>query len=157
MKVIIAGSRDLKYFEIISGCMNELDIDHHITEVVSGKAKGVDTHGEMYAQELGVPVKPFPAKWKDLKTQPVAIGINRSGEKYNKLAGFNRNQQMADYADACIIIRHEKSNGSLDMLRRAQEAGMPWCDIIIADDGIDIVRGTTSDNWRWPTASAKRG
>jgi len=38
--------------------------------------------------------------------------------KYNALAGFNRNQQMAEYADVLIAIIKNNSSGTRDMIDR---------------------------------------
>lgn len=101
MITIIAGSRTIldrsKVFEILS----EYD---WITEVVSGCAKGVDTLGEEWARKNGLPITRFPADWL----------------KHGKKAGYLRNVEMADYAQACIVI-HRNSKGSLHMLDIARK------------------------------------
>lgn len=80
-----------------------------ITEVVSGKARGVDKCGERWADRNGIPVKDFPADWA----------------KHGNSAGPIRNEAMAEYADALIVIPlvaedpTYNSKGSVDMMRRA--------------------------------------
>lgn len=93
MKVIIAGSRGITDYAIVERAIRESGFQ--ITEVVSGTARGVDRLGERWAAEHGIPVAPFPADWK--------IGKN---------AGILRNAQMAEYAEAAIIIWDGSSNGS---------------------------------------------
>jgi hypothetical protein len=86
MKVIIAGSRDITEYDIV---LNAVKLSQfHITEVVCGKAKGVDTLGEEFGLKNDIPVKFFPADWN---------GLGRA-------AGPIRNKQMGDYADALIAI-----------------------------------------------------
>ena len=121
MKVIIAGSRDINSYNLIDQATKESGFD--ITEVVSGKANGVDTLGETWATNNGIPIKSFPALWDDF-SQPCHIKTNKYGKKYNSLAGFNRNQQMAEYGDALICI-HNGSNGSEDMMKKMKELGKP--------------------------------
>lgn len=121
MKTIIAGSRSITDYELLEQVIKDSGID--ITEVISGTAKGVDTLGELYAEKNGMTPTRFPAKWKDLKSEPLCIKINAYG-KYNALAGFARNQKMANYADACIILMTKESNGSLDMKKRAIKANL---------------------------------
>lgn len=75
-----------------------------ITEVVSGGAKGVDSLGEVWAHSMGVPVKVFPADW----------------DKHGKKAGFVRNAEMAEYADALIAVWDGQSRGTYDMIRKAE-------------------------------------
>jgi hypothetical protein len=59
MKLIIAGGRDFNDWEYM---VNRLDeIQEEIVEIVSGKAKGADSMGELYARRHNIPVMPFPA------------------------------------------------------------------------------------------------
>lgn len=100
MKCIIAGSRyGITEEQILEGINQCLWLDE-ITEVVSGKAIGVDTIGEKWAKENNIPIKEFYPDWK----------------KYGKSAGVRRNKEMGDYADALICIWDGESNGSKDML-----------------------------------------
>lgn len=107
MKTIIAGSRSITDRDLVFGLIKNSPIK--ITEVVEGEAAGVDVLGKEWAIENGVPFKPFPADWK------------RHGKK---VAGFVRNQEMADYAEALILIWDGKSTGSMDMKKRAIKAGL---------------------------------
>jgi len=86
--------------------------DFHPTEIVSGAARGADKIGELAAYRAAVPVKQFPAKW-------------RIGGKVNMAAGFERNQLMAEYADAALVMWDGHSKGSMDMTRRMKKAGKP--------------------------------
>lgn len=81
-----------------------------ITEVVSGTARGPDTVGAQWAvdQEPPIPVKEFPANW------------NTHGKK----AGYLRNKEMADYADALLAIWDGKSKGTKHMIDLASKAGL---------------------------------
>jgi hypothetical protein len=81
-----------------------------ITEIVSGTARGADKIGELTAQIHAIPTKRFPAKW-------------RVGGKVNMRAGFERNQEMADYADGAVLFWDGKSTGTLDMRRRMRKSG----------------------------------
>ena len=133
MKLIIAGSRSIESYDITLAVFDFMlamipsfsgsgggDIErlakHFITEVVSGKARGVDTLGEEWAYKTGISVKPFPAPWKD-KSSPTYDP--RRG--YDPEAGKIRNQQMADYADGLLAIWDGKSTGTMDMVRRVQQ------------------------------------
>jgi hypothetical protein len=87
--------------------------------VVSGKAKGADTLGERFAKHYCKDVKPYPADWNNLvptKDNPVKIRINKGGFKYNVLAGFNRNKQMAIVSDIIFIFWDGVSKGTKDMI-----------------------------------------
>lgn len=113
MKIIIAGSRGVTEFRRIEEAvaMSEFEID----EVVSGTARGVDQLGEKYAASRRIPVKQFPADWKNIDVPGAVIKENRYG-KYNAAAGHQRNAQMGEYVDALIAIWDGKSRGTLNMI-----------------------------------------
>jgi hypothetical protein len=115
MRVIIAGSRSIKVNGEALAMLEEfIEVvqDHHsfvITEIVSGHAAGGDQLGESYAMKHSIPVKLFPAKWK----------------QFGLAAGPIRNRQMRDYADALIALWDGRSPGTHHMIRIAREKGMP--------------------------------
>ena len=107
MKVIIAGGRDFTNYEVLrNACDYYLQRKHHEEiEIVSGRARGVDQMGERYAKERGFKIKYFPAEWS----------------RYNKSAGYIRNKQMAEYADALIAFWDGKSRGTKHMIELAKQ------------------------------------
>lgn len=115
MKTIIAGSRNIKLYSIVEKAIQKSNFE--ITEVVSGTANGVDKLGEEYAKKNDIHIEPFPANWSDLTETPCKIKYNKFGKPYNCLAGFNRNERMAKYADALIAIWDGKSPGTKDMIK----------------------------------------
>jgi hypothetical protein len=102
MKVIIAGSRTFNDYELLKRVCNETLTT--ITEIVSGTANGADKLGERYAKEKGYSIKQFPADWN----------------KHGKSAGYIRNKQMAEYADALIAFWDGKSKGTKHMIDLAK-------------------------------------
>ena len=125
MRVIIAGSRSIipetnnvarrnRYiararetvFKICDGARKLAVTD--FSEVVSGTCRGVDKLGETWAKLEGIKVTPFPADWK----------------KYGSSAGPKRNEKMALYADALILIWDGKSKGSGHMKDLAEKHGL---------------------------------
>lgn len=119
MKVIIAGGRDfgLTGDSLVRCALQASRFRAKITEVVCGMAPGIDTHGKIWANENGIPVKEFPADWK----------------KHGKAAGPIRNKQMSEYADALILIWDGESRGSRSMLSLAKDKGIPIEEIIVKD------------------------
>lgn len=114
-KVIIAGSREFTDYELLKERMDTLlanKIDKTKSdfgiEIVSGTARGADRLGEKYAKEMGFKIKRFPANW----------------ELYGKRAGYIRNAEMRDYADACVVFWDGKSKGSKHMINLAREKNM---------------------------------
>ena len=103
VRVIIAGSRGITDYDILLDAIKQSSFE--ITEVVSGIADGIDMLGETYAREKGLPVKRFPPDWKRL----------------GKNAGPIRNKQMAEYAEAAIIIWDGRSPGTKNMIKTAKQ------------------------------------
>jgi hypothetical protein len=106
MNCIIAGPRYIKNYQHVLDAVKASGFT--IGTVVSGRAKGVDSLGERWAEEHGVTVKPFPADW----------------DKYKRAAGIVRNREMAKYADALVAVWDGKSRGTGDMIKHAREKGL---------------------------------
>lgn len=119
MKVIIAGGRDFIPAKRHWRLLDRLYSQYKWEEVVSGKATGADKFGEDW-QKLHkdvVGLAEFPADWDNLDVKNVIVKVNKYGKKYNAIAGHNRNEEMAEYADAIILL--PGGNGTADMRRRA--------------------------------------
>ena len=102
-KVIIAGSRGFSNYKLLKEKCNEYlrekRKEYNII-IISGGARGADTLGEKYAQDEGFSLEVFPANWN----------------KFGKSAGFKRNEQMAEFADALIAFWDGKSHGTKHMI-----------------------------------------
>lgn len=101
MKCVIAGSRDIIDYDLLVLAIEISGVKWNISEVVSGKAPGVDTLGEIFAKENHIPIKEFPADW----------------DRYGKAAGHMRNKQMANYTDIAICLWDGKSPGTKSMIK----------------------------------------
>lgn len=108
IKVIIAGTRDFSDYSLVKDKLDLLKSSVGQFEVVSGGARGADSLGERYANENDLSLKIFPAEW----------------DKYGKSAGYRRNEQMAQYADACIVFWDGESKGTEHMINLAREYGL---------------------------------
>jgi YspA, cpYpsA-related SLOG family len=106
MKVIIAGSREIYDMGLLNRTVKASQ--YLITEVVCGMARGVDGLGWQWATYLNIPIKEFPADW----------------DTYGESAGYKRNVQMAEYADALIAITNGRSRGTAHMIDIATERGL---------------------------------
>lgn len=98
MKVIIAGSRTITDPQVVADAVRKSGFQ--VTEVVSGCARGVDLLGSQWAAHNGIPWKAFPADW----------------EKHGKKAGYLRNVEMANYAEALIAVWDGESRGTKHMI-----------------------------------------
>jgi hypothetical protein len=107
MRVIIAGSRTITDKRLINEAIHRSGFT--ITELIVGKAKGVDTIAEELLGSI-VPVREHPADW----------------ETHGKAAGFIRNKAMLeDGAEAVIIIHDGFSKGCMHMYYEAIKMGLP--------------------------------
>ncbi len=88
--------------------LDDWELTDQITEVVSGTARGADLAGETWAIMDDVPIKRFPADW----------------DTYGKRAGYLRNEQMAEYADALVAVWDGVSRGTNHMIEAAKVAGL---------------------------------
>lgn len=117
MKLIIAGGRDfedktLACKKFIEFCQflnrDKLHKINPVTEIVSGTARGADKTGEWVAGFYSIPVAKFPADW----------------DKHGKRAGYLRNAEMADCADALLAFWDGKSKGTKHMIDLATKKGL---------------------------------
>ena len=108
MKIIIAGSRDLFEYEILCKFMNKIEKKYEVTHVISGRSKGMDSCGELWAVEHGKEIIDMPADW--------SLG---------KKAGPLRNIEMLKVADIILVIMNDNSKGSSHMSKIAIESGKP--------------------------------
>ena len=112
-RVIIAGSREFGDYALLcekcDGLLCQKQGTHHII-IISGTARGADQLGERYAHERGYDIQQFPANW----------------ERDGKAAGFIRNRQMADVADALIAFWDGRSRGTANMIVLARQKSLPY-------------------------------
>lgn len=107
-RVIIAGSRSFQDYETLKQkCDYYLQSKEKIA-VICGMARGADMLGRRYAQEKGFPCIEYPADWK----------------KYGKCAGYIRNRQMAQTANALLAFWDGESRGTKNMIELAEEYGL---------------------------------
>ena len=103
MKTIIAGSRGCTDYSILETAIELCPFE--VTSVVSGKAPGADTLGEQYAINHNLKLHEYPAMWK----------------MHGKSAGFVRNKQMAENAEALIALWDGISKGTANMIKHARK------------------------------------
>ena len=104
-KVIVAGGRDFDDYPMM---VQYLDFVFSETkediEIVCGMARGADSLGKRYAEERGYAVKKMAANWS----------------LHGRAAGYVRNVEMANYADALVAFWDGKSSGTAHMIKTAQ-------------------------------------
>ena len=91
----------------------ELSSLQGVDVVIEGEAPGADTLTRHAAEELGIPVLPFPADW----------------DRHGRAAGPIRNQRMIDEGHPDLVLAFTQdlnsSRGTADMVARAKRAGLP--------------------------------
>ena len=102
MRTIIAGSRCVTDVDLVFRAVLFSGINPSV--VLSGAARGVDRLGEMWAEANSVPIERYPADWNT----------------HGKSAGYVRNVEMADNADALIAIWDGESKGTKHMIDIAE-------------------------------------
>lgn len=121
IKLIIAGSREIKDYNLLLNVIEEFKIKYNIEnidEIVCGEARGVDSLGKRYGLENNITIKSFPADWN----------------KFGKSAGYIRNEEMAKYANSLIAIWDGKSKGTKHMIDLANKHDMDIIHISISKD-----------------------
>ena len=111
-KIIIAGGRDFMGDNLLKEKVNKILQEKRVTHkivIISGCARGADTLGVRYASENIFDVDKYPADW----------------DKYGKKAGYMRNVEMAENADALIAFWDGKSKGTKHMIDIATERNLP--------------------------------
>lgn len=115
MKVVIAGSRTLSHLEpshqiqVLQLIDKFEELYGEITMVVSGTSRGPDKIGENYAKLVDIDIAKFPAQW----------------DSKGRAAGIIRNDEMADFADAGIMLWDGKSRGTKHMGEALRKLGKP--------------------------------
>lgn len=107
MKTIIAGTRTCHDPAALQAAL--LRVPWPISHVISGHAPGVDTLGEAWAREAGLPLTIFPADWR----------------RWGPRAGLVRNFEMLQHADALLALWGGGSPGTRHMIHITQAAGKP--------------------------------
>ncbi len=106
MRTIIAGSRECNDKRELLSALE--DCGWTPTVVISGAARGADRLGEVWAAEFDIPCERFPADW----------------DAHGKAAGYRRNVQMADNAEALIALWDGASKGTKHMIDIAKHKGL---------------------------------
>ena len=122
MRIIVAGSRafgshsdhqQILYDRLDLALSRRAELEDEVV-VVSGTARGADKMGEEWAASRGCEVIQMPADWNT----------------YGKSAGYKRNEEMAEVADAAIIFWDGVSRGSMHMRDICHRLNLP----------VDVVR-----------------
>jgi hypothetical protein len=108
MKILVCGDRNWWNEEVVKEVLSQYQPD---TVVIQGEARGADSAGKKAAEELGMTVIGFPAKWDEL----------------GRRAGIVRNLQMLDTNPDLVIAFHNflpNSKGTKHTVTEALNRGI---------------------------------
>lgn len=113
MKIIIAGGRDFKNYNLLERKMNAILARRlknlETITIVSGGARGADYFGERYAGDYNFLIEHFKANW----------------DAYGKSAGYRRNTTMAAHSDALVAFWDGQSKGTKHMIDIMRKLNKP--------------------------------
>lgn len=112
MKLIVAGGRDFVDTQMMITVLLDLvekgKIDPN-PELVCGMARGADILAFRLWKSENMQIHVFPAEW----------------DTYGKSAGFRRNKEMGEFADAAVCFWDGKSKGTKHMIDIMQRLNKP--------------------------------
>lgn len=103
MKVLVCGGRNFLDWSLLKEVLDDLFDELGLSCIIQGGAKGADFLAKVYASELQISCKEYPANWK----------------KYGKGAGCIRNQEMLDESKPDYVVAFYGGSGTKDMVKRA--------------------------------------
>ena len=110
MRVLVTGSR---YWTNKDRIRRVLSAFKDVECIIEGEARGADTLAREVAEELGIPVDPYPADW----------------DRFHKAAGPIRNRQMVNEGKPDIVVAFHNnilgSKGTKDMVTFAWSKHIP--------------------------------
>ena len=95
MKLAVVGSRNFNDYSLMKRYLDKIHSVEPITCIVSGGAKGADSLSERWAKENNIQTKIFIPDWN----------------RFNKAAGYIRNEQIIKESDKVIAFWDGKSKG----------------------------------------------
>lgn len=128
MIAAIVGSRTATPAHVFDA-MNNCPFTALIDFVVSGGAQGADKFGIEWARARHIPFREILADWRNINAPGAVVRKSKKGVPYNLLAGYWRNQEVAE-----LIAREQgymvavwdcSSGGTQDVLKRARTSGVP--------------------------------
>lgn len=104
MKVAVVGIRSLGDYNVVKKVLDKYN--EHISEIVSGGAKGVDQMAIKWAKDNNKKYTEFYPQYDKHPT---------------RIAPILRNTQIIDHSDKVIAFWNGSSKGTLDSIKKAQK------------------------------------
>lgn len=107
-RILVCGGRYYNNKDLVYKFLNAALANEPIECIISGMATGADTLGIMWAKDYNIKLLAFPANWN----------------KFHKIAGFIRNQQMINEGKPTLVFAFPGGKGTKDMCKRAKLANI---------------------------------
>ncbi|ARQ95298.1 hypothetical protein [Bradyrhizobium phage BDU-MI-1] len=123
-RVLVFGGRK---FDNRKALYRSLDVAHmlrKITCIIEGEASGADRMAREWAEEHGVPVDRYPAKWDDIDRPGARVRKNKFGKLYDADAGPLRNTIMLREGRPDKAIGFPGGSGTANMAKQCIEYGL---------------------------------
>lgn len=121
----VFGSRKYNDYETFEACLQGFINDNHFTPentvFVSGMADGPDKLIVEWCKKNGWRWHECPADWDNIDVAGARIKTNAAGKQYNCVAGFMRNQEMANVSSHALGFWDGHSPGTKDMTERCSD------------------------------------
>lgn len=119
MIVAVTGGRDFDNVRLVHRVLAYFARDLPITRIIHGAAKGLDSIVDSWAKRNRIPVRAFPAKWKEL----------------GKAAGMIRNAQMLLEGHPDLLIAFPGGIGTLHCTGYARDLKFRKLKIVLIHGG----------------------
>lgn len=109
-RVCVTGPRDEEDKEFVWSALDEFHRSDKgpITELGQGEARGVDRFAKEWAEDQGIPMKPYPADW----------------DQFEEAAGAIRNGEMLDdFRPDYLLVFPRGGPGTTDCAKQARKKG----------------------------------
>lgn len=109
MKLAVVGGRKVTNYDLVEKILDDFIRRNGKPEmIVSGGAKGVDSHAAIYAHTHDIELKEYPPDW--------SLG---------KYAPLKRNTTIVENSTFVVAIPDSESRGTYDTIRKAKERNIP--------------------------------
>ena len=109
MRVLVCGGSSYRDKAAVFDELDKLHRHQPISLIINGGARGADYSSSQWAKERGVPLRVFKADWQQFGDQAV----------------FTLNGAMIDEARPELILAFPGGDVTADMIKRAEQAGIP--------------------------------
>lgn len=118
MRILVCGGRNFNDEAYLTAVLNTYNLTSDDL-IIHGDAKGADRLAGKYAEERGINVLSYPARW----------------HIYGKSAGMVRNRHMLQDGKPDLVIAFPGGKGTAGMVQIAEKAGVPIVNFGRMSDG----------------------